>query len=49
MMFRESFRLPMSFKEKIIHRHIVVLLRVDIMHCYVYDTANLLNRFRLPW
>ena len=48
MMFRKGFRLPMSFKEKIIHRHIVVLFWVDIMYCYAYDTANLLNRFRLP-
>ena len=47
-MFREEFWPLMSFKEKIIHRHTDVLLRVDIMCCFVYDIANLLNRFRLP-
>ena len=38
----------MSFKEKIIHKHTIVLLRADIKCCFVYDSANLLNRFKLP-
>ena len=42
-MFRERFRPPMSFTEKIIHKHTVVLLWVDIKCCFIYDTANLLN------
>ena len=44
-MFREGFQSPMSFKEKIIHRYTAILLQVDIMQCYVYDTTDLLNHF----
>ena len=46
--FREGLRPPISFKEKIIHRHTVILLWVDFMYWYLYDIANLLNYFRHP-
>ena len=38
----------MSFKEKIIHKCIVVLLWVGIMYCYVYDIADLFKSFSTP-
>ena len=34
------FDCPWVLKKRLIHRYTVVLLRVDIMYCYVYDTAK---------
>ena len=52
-MFRESFRPPISFKEKKIHKHIIVYLWVDIMYWCIYiyicyDSADLFKMFSTP-
>ena len=45
---KKVFDCPWVLKKRLIHRYTVVLLRVDIMYCYVYDTTDLFKSFFTP-